>query len=182
MLLKIVALIVPVGLDAFGVSAALAVAGLSRERLVRIWLLLTLSETAMPVIGILVGRPLAAIGGVVNYVAAAILLVFAARMLRGEDDDAAPDALLEHGALTAVVLALSVGLDELAIGLELGVLRAPTVPVIAAVVAQALIISLLGLRLGGHVGERVREGSERVAGVILALVAIVLLVEGFLGT
>lgn len=182
MLLKIAALIVPVGLDAFGVSTALAVAGLARERLIRIWLLLTLSETAMPVVGILIGRPLAAIGGVVNYVAAAVLLVFAVRMLRGQDDDAAPDALLEHGALAAVVLALSVGLDELAIGLELGVLRAPLVPVIAAVVTQSLIISLLGLRIGGHVGERVREGSERVAGGILALVAVVLLVEGIAGS
>jgi putative Mn2+ efflux pump MntP len=178
MLIKIVALLVPVGLDAFGVSAALAVAGLSRAQRNRTWLALTVSETAMPVAGILVGRPLAAIGNVVDYLAAAVLLVFAVRMLRDSADDVrALGARLQHGMLATVVLALSVGLDELAIGLALGVLRAPVAPVIAVIAIQSATISLLGLRLGERVGERWREGAERVAGGILALVAIGLLVQ-----
>ncbi len=182
MLFKIIALIVPVGLDAFGVSAALALAGLSREQRVRTWLALTASETLMPVVGILVGRPLVAIGDAVDYMAAAILFGFAVRMLRADGDEPAPDALLDLGLLSAGVLTASVGLDELAIGLELGVLHAPPIPVISAVVVQALLVSLLGLRLGDRVGERVREGTERLAGAILALVAILLLVEAILGS
>ena len=181
MLIKIIALIVPVGLDAFGVSAALAVAGLARERRLRTWLALTTAETAMPVLGILVGRPLVGIGGIVDTLAAGILLLFAVRMLREDDDDAAV-SLLDHGMLGAVVLALSVGADELAIGLELGVLRAPLIPTLTAVVLQALLVSLGGLWLVNRVGERMREGAERLAGAILALVAVVLLLEAILGS
>ena len=43
--------------------------------------------------------------------------------------------------------------------------------------AQAFIVTQLGIRLGQRIGERVREGAERLAGVALAALGLVLLVE-----
>jgi putative Mn2+ efflux pump MntP len=66
-----------------------------------------------------------------------------------------------------VTLGISISLDELAIGFTLGLLGLPVVPVVILIGAQALVLSQLGMRLGAHLNERVREGAERLAGVVL---------------
>jgi putative Mn2+ efflux pump MntP len=44
------------------------------------------------------------------------------------------------------------------------------------IAVQAFVATQVGLRLGGRLGEGIRERAEWVAGVALILVAIVLLV------
>jgi hypothetical protein len=44
--------------------------------------------------------------------------------------------------------------------------------VIGAIALQALLASHLGLALGNRIGERWREGAERLAGIALAAVAL----------
>ena len=74
------------------------------------------------------------------------------------------------------MLGLSVSLDELAIGFTMGLLRVPAVLVVALIALQAFLVSQLGFALGAIVGERVREGAERLAGGLLILLALFLLV------
>jgi putative Mn2+ efflux pump MntP len=81
-----------------------------------------------------------------------------------------------HGT-ALLLLGLSVSLDELAIGFTLGLLRLPIVPVVVLIGVQAFALTLLGLRLGARLGESIREGAERLAGVALTLLALVLLGE-----
>jgi len=45
---------------------------------------------------------------------------------------------------------------------------------------QAFIVTQLGLRLGHRLSERVREGAERLAGLALIVLALVLLAEKLL--
>ena len=49
--------------------------------------------------------------------------------------------------------------------------------VIVLIGVQTFVVSQLGLRLGGRVGEGIREGAERLAGIVLALLGLVLLAE-----
>ena len=79
--------------------------------------------------------------------------------------------------LAALGLGVSISLDELAIGFTLGLLRLNVLLIIVLIGAQTFLVTQLGLRLGRQVGERVREGAERVAGVALALLGLVLLAE-----
>jgi manganese efflux pump family protein len=181
MWLKVVALMAPVGLDAFAVSAALAVSGVSRARRTQAWILLAVSEAGMPLIGLAIGRPLAAIGRAADYVAVAVLLTLAVRMLSGGDDEQALDVLLRRRAVGIIAIATSAGLDEFAIGIPLGLLRLPLVPIVAWIVIQAFGMSFLGLRLGKRIGERAREHAERLSGVLLGVVAIGLLIETLIG-
>ena len=58
-MLRLIALILPLALDTFGVSAALGVTGVSHSRGLRIALLFSAFETLMPLIGLAVGVPLA---------------------------------------------------------------------------------------------------------------------------
>jgi putative Mn2+ efflux pump MntP len=55
-MVKLVLFVLPLGLDTFAVSAALGVAGLTKQQRLKISLLLSGFEMAMPVIGLLVGN------------------------------------------------------------------------------------------------------------------------------
>jgi hypothetical protein len=101
----LIALVRPLALDTFAVSAALGVAGL----------ILAGFEMVMPIVGFLGGALVGqALGSFADYVAAAVLVGAGAMMLRGDDAEGG-------GPRTADARAGgSVSLDELAIGLVIG--------------------------------------------------------------
>ncbi len=181
---KLIALIVPLGLDTFGVAAGLGMVGVSGRRRRRLTLLFTGFETGMPLIGLLVGAPLArAVGSAADYLAVGVLLAFGLYTLMSDSDE---DGRLAGLARTRdvrvlLLLGLSISLDELAIGFTLGLLRLPVVLVIALIAGQTALVTQAGLRLGGRLSERVREGAERLAGAALTGLGVVLLAELILG-
>ena len=133
MVAKLVALVLPLGLDAFAVAAALGMTDVSAGRRLRLALLFTAFEAGMPLIGLALGAPLGhVIGGAADYVAIGVLLAFGLYTLLSSEDGE-EEKLSELGqmrGLGAIVLGISVSLDELAIGFTLGLLRLPTVLVI----------------------------------------------------
>jgi putative Mn2+ efflux pump MntP len=173
-LLRLVALILPLGLDTFAVSAALGVAGLPPSRRLRISGVFTAFEVAMPLVGVVTGLAVGRIlGDLADYVAVAALAGVGLYMLIGGDPDAALLTRAKGAALLGLGLSLSI--DELAIGFSLGLLGVPVVAAVALIGVQAFALSQLGLRLGARVGERFREGAERLAAVALIALAGVLL-------
>lgn len=180
MVIKLIALVVPLGLDTFAVAAAVGVAGLERRRRLRVALLMAAFEAGMPLIGLALGAPLGrAIGSAADYVATGVLVTFGLYMLLAGDDDedGTVGRLAVAGGWSALLLGVSVSLDELAIGFTLGLLRLPALLVIVVIGAQAFVLSQLGLRFGARLGSRVREGAERLAGLALAALGVGLLVE-----
>src|SRR5437763_275429 len=121
---KLIALVVPLGLDTLGVALALGVAGFPARRRLRLSLLFAGFEVAMPVLGVLLGAPLGkAIGGAAEYVAAGLVAAIGLYMLASADEDERLLSLTGRGYRGALVLALSISLDELAIGFGAGLLR-----------------------------------------------------------
>jgi putative Mn2+ efflux pump MntP len=175
-LVKIVALVLPLALETFAVSAALAVGGPTTGWRTRRWMVFAASETVTPLVGIAIGAPVATIGKAGEYVAIAVLFALAVHMLRETEGEHAPGGVLVGGGVAFVVLAVSASLDEIAIGFTVGLLGLPVVPVIALIAVQAFAVSWLGMRFGERVGEQVRENAERVAGAGLALLATGLLI------
>ncbi len=185
MWLKLIALVVPLGLDTFAVAAALGMSGLARQDRFRVTALFTVFEMGMPVVGFLVGAVAGNVAGTAaDYVAIAILIALGVFMLwprRQDDDEAERVGLLARTrGLAAIGLGISISLDELAIGFTLGLLRFPVLLVIALIGIQTLAVTQLGLRLGSRIGEAVRERAEQLAGVVLATLGVVLLVERLL--
>ncbi len=179
-MLKLALFVLPLGLDTFAVSAALGLQGLAKRERLRITLLLSGFEMAMPLVGLLLGRGLGtAIGGAADYAAAAALLGLGSYMLladeRGEGERLA--GLSTHGGLALVALGLSVSVDELAMGLTIGLLQLSIVAAVVLIGAQALVAAHLGLRLGNHVGEAAREWAERLAGIALLGIGVLILAE-----
>ena len=186
MVLKLIALVLPLGLDSFAVAAAIGLLGPPPAQRLRISALFTVFEAGMPLIGLFLGRPLGhAIGSAASWVAVALLLglglVTLYHSLRHQDDD--ERRVLEladaRGART-LILGLSISMDELAIGFTFGLLRLPVGLVIALIAAQTIVLTQLGLYFGARLSERWREGAERLAGVALTALGVVLAVEKLL--
>jgi putative Mn2+ efflux pump MntP len=180
---KLAALVVPLGLDTFAVAAAVGMVGVSPARRLRISLLFTAFEAGMPLIGLALGAPLgAAIGGAADYIAIGVLLAFGLYTLLGSEQNEQQmlGQLAQMHGVGALLLGVSISLDELAIGFTLGLLRLPAGLVIVLIALQAFIAAQVGLRLGSRLTERLREGAERLAGAALTGLGIALLAEKLL--
>jgi manganese efflux pump family protein len=180
---KLTALVVPLGLDTFAVAAALGMVGVSRQRRLRITLLFTAFETGMPLIGLALGAPLGqAVGGTADYLAIGVLLAFGVYTLAASEhhEEETLGQLTQMHGLSALLLGVSISLDELAIGFTLGLLRLPAVLVIVLIAIQTMVVTQLGLRLGSRLSERLREGAERLAGAALTGLGLALLTEKLL--
>jgi manganese efflux pump family protein len=167
--LKLLAFVLPLGLDSFAVAAAIgAVQPAGWRPRVRVSAVFVIFEGGMPLIGLAAGRALArGIGTVADYVAAAVVIAVGAWMLAGDDEGAARIGSLRGLALIA--LGLSISLDELAIGFTIGLTRLPVTAVIAVIAVQAFVAAQLGLAAGARIGERWRERAGQVAGIALIL-------------
>lgn len=164
-------------MDTFAVSAALGLAGLPRRQRLRVSLLLSAFEMAMPVVGLLLGRALGqAVGSVADYVAAAVLVGVGLWMLLEEDEGEKVSALVANRGTALLALGLSISLDELAMGFTIGLLHLSIPLAVILIGAQAFVFAQVGLRLGARLGEAAREWAEKLAGLaLLGLAAIVLL-------
>lgn len=179
-MLKLVLFVFPLGLDTFAVSAALGIAGLPTKQRLKISVLLSGFEMAMPVVGLLAGHGLGhAIGGVADYLAAAALLGLGAWMLRGDESDesARVAALVGNSGIALIGLGISISLDELAMGFTIGLLHLSIVLAVILIGAQAFLVAQLGLRLGARLGEAARETAERGAALALVGLGLLVLVE-----
>jgi putative Mn2+ efflux pump MntP len=171
--LKLLAFVLPLGLDSFAVAAAVGASQVTAmwQRL-RISLIIVIFEGGMPLIGLALGTALArGIGQAAGYLAGAAVIAIGAWMLLAggkEEDEKASHLTGSHG-LALITLGISISLDELAIGFSIGLAHLPPAGVLAAIALQAFIAAQLGLAIGARVSERWREHAEQAAGTTLIL-------------
>jgi len=181
MLLKLVGLILPLGLDTFAVAAALGIAGLKDQERLGVSLLFTAFEVGMPLVGFFGGRLVGNVAGsAADYLAILILIALGVYVFWPKREEKEQERLgllgRTHG-LAAIGLGISVSMDELAIGFTIGLLRFSIFLVVILIGVQTFVVTQLGVRLGARVGERVREGAERLAGIALTVLGLILLVD-----
>ena len=173
---KVVALVLPLSLDSFAVSAGLGIAGLSPRERLRLSLICAVFEALMPLVGLAGGSLLGyAVAGAADYIAIAVLLAVGILMLRPDRDELPEELAARSHGVAALGLGLSVSLDELAIGFTIGLLGLPLALVIALIAGQALLASQAGSRLGARVGASLRERADQIAGLVLIGLALALL-------
>ncbi len=176
----LLALLVPLALDTFLLSAALGLAGLPKEQRVRTSLTLVAFEAGMPIVGVLVGRGVGAfLGSLAGYTAASVIGLAGVLLLRPGKDKREHErlTLLTHArGLAAIDLGISISVDELALGVSLGLLQVPLLVAVIFVGVQSFAAAQLGFWLGGRLNEHLREGAEQVVGAALVAIAIALIV------
>jgi putative Mn2+ efflux pump MntP len=172
--------VLPLGLDTFAVSAALGMRGLPHRERLRVSLLMSSFEMAMPLLGLLLGHALGhLVGNATDYPAIAVLAMLGIWMLLNEDEhESERVAQLAAGrGLVLIALGISISLDELAMGFTIGLLHLSLWLAIVLIGAQAFLFAQLGIRLGARVNETLRERAEQLAGVALLGLAALLAVE-----
>lgn len=168
--------LLPLGLDTFVLATAAGMMTLHRRDRWRLTLLFALVEGGAPAVGLALGHPLSdQLDDLAGYAAAAVLVGLGLLSLLGEDDHDA-ERLVRARGVAMILLCLSVGLDELALGFTFGLLALPVVPLLVILGTQAVVLSQLGFALGGRLSERTRESAGRVSGVGLVVVGLALLV------
>jgi len=177
--LRLIPFILPLGLDTFAVAAALGMRGVPSRARLRLSVLLSGFEMAMPVAGLLLGRALGqVVGSGADYVAIAVLALLGVWMLvHDEEDESEKAAQLAGGhGLAVVALGVSISLDELAVGFSIGLLHLSLWLAVLLIGAQAFTFAQLGLRLGERLNESLRERAEQIAGLaLLGLAALIAL-------
>jgi putative Mn2+ efflux pump MntP len=192
-MLSVILVVVPLGLDTFALSTLLGVLPLARRQRLRIAALFATAEGLMPAVGLVLGLPLGhALGTSANYVAGALLIGIGGwmwwhqqreRARDGDEDDEAAKIMRATTASTwsLLGLALSISLDELAVGFSFGLLGLPLIPILVLIALQALLASLAGQWMGRHVGQQLGPYAERLLGPILCLLGAWFLVAQWLG-
>jgi putative Mn2+ efflux pump MntP len=179
-------LFLSLGLDTLAVSLGLGLAGLGRERWLKVGLTFAAFEGGMPLLGLLLGRGLSStLSEAAGYVAAIILIVVGLLTIReglqDEDDDNQLAAAVADDNRRLLLAGLSVSLDEFAVGFALGALNVTLGLALGYVAAQAFVLTFVGLWLGTRAGERLGERAELISGVMLTLLGVLLLVNEALG-
>ncbi len=179
---KIALLVLSLGLDTFTVAVALGIAGIGRRDRLRVGSTFALFEGGMPLVGFVIGRLAGQTLGDAATIAGIVVLFLVGAWMVYESVSADEELDLEISSLRRlVVTALSVSLDELAIGFSMGALGLPIGITVALIAVQAFALTLLGTAIGNRVGENLAERAETVAGLVLCGLAIALSIEKLSG-
>ena len=148
-------------------------------------------QALMPVLGYLLGLEFGRrIDGVDHILACLILSLIGFSMIReglshgaGQTGSgAAKTAPVEKsGALSLFLLAVATSIDAFAVGISFGVMGNVKIAKAAALIGvTTAALSTAGLKIGSLFGARSKNKAELVGGVLLVLIGVKILIEGFL--
>jgi len=171
-----------VGLSNFAGAIGIGLSGINVKTRIRVGLAFGFFEALMPALGLLLGHQLAWLfGGYGKYVGGAILVLTGAYTLFQErvikKDQTQRQEMSSRGLL---VTALALSIDNLAVGFALAVYPVDVWLAALTFGVVSIVMSLVGLEVGHHLGKRVEEWSEEIGGGVLILVG-VLIAVGVLG-
>jgi putative Mn2+ efflux pump MntP len=160
---------VSVGLSNFAGAIGIGLTGIDRRTRLRVGLAFGFFEALMPLLGLLLGQSLAApLGHAGRYIGAGLLALTGAytiwqglRVGRGAKESASPS----NRRLLVTALALSI--DNLVVGFALAAIRVNVLVAAATMGVVSVGMSMAGLELGNHLGERIEAWSELAGGVVL---------------
>jgi putative Mn2+ efflux pump MntP len=164
-------------LSNFGGAVGLGVLPLERRHRLQIVVTFLAMELLMPVIGLLLGTRLSqGIGSQGTLVSGLVLVALGAYTLV-ETRRETRDLTIPLRLRTVVLLAVALSVDNLAVGLGLGLMQAPIVIAAGFMGLSSLALTVLGLELGKQLGRRAGERSELFSGLVLIAAGLFILIR-----
>lgn len=174
---------VSVGLSNFAGAIGIGLSGIDVKTRVRVGLAFGFFEAFMPMVGLVLGHSVAwFFGEYGKYAGGAILILTGAYTIAAERLFVREEPKSTRGISlqSLLVTALALSIDNLAVGFALAVY--PVDLWLAAIVfgVVSILMSLIGLELGHHLGKPVEKWSEEIGGGVLILVGVAIAI-GVLG-
>jgi putative Mn2+ efflux pump MntP len=173
-MVALVLVAVSVGLSNFAAAIGIGVSGVDGRTRLRVGVIFGLFETAMPILGLLLGRSLATtLGHAAHWIAAALLiatgLYTAIHALRStaRPEGQAPSAPAGQRTGRLLVTGAALSIDNLAIGFALGTFHVNLAVAAVVIGAISVSMSLIGLELGNRIGTKTGERGELIGGLVL---------------
>jgi manganese efflux pump family protein len=174
-MLALLLVAVSLGLSNFAASVGIGVAGLDGRTRLRVGLVFGAFETAMPIVGLLLGHSLAgALGRSAHWIGAGLLIATGLYGLvqARRDTGANQGGPAGQGISRLLVTGLALSVDNLAVGFALGAYRVSFTTAAVVIGAVSVALSLLGLEIGARIGTRAGDRGEIIGGVVLIGVGI----------
>jgi len=178
--LKMIALILSLGMDT--VMMSISIGFVQTKGKAKIALTFACAEALMPLIGLIIGQGAGRlIGSWASLVGGIALLAIAVWLIVFEDEDD-EEEMMERNLIgwTLIVTALTISLDELAVGFSIGLVGVPITLTIILIACQAFIFTFLGLTYGSKLKPYLGEWAEKLAGIVLGLLGLWLLINAVL--
>jgi|SRR5271166_5870343 len=168
-----------VGMSNFAAAIAIGVSGVDARTRLRVGLVFGAFESGMPVLGLVLGRQIAApLGHAARWIAAGLLiavggyaLVTAVRAQRRRSGGE-PRQPTQLGHTRLLVSGLALSLDNLVVGFALGTYSTSIATSAVVIGLVSVVLSLIGLEVGARIGNWAGERGEQLAGVMLISVGI----------
>ena len=180
---EILLLAVALAMDAVAVSLARGMA-LRRPTWGQTFLLagaFGLFQGLMPVLGWLLSSAFAeALRTWAPWIAFGLLAAIGGKMVweafHGDEDDEGA-AATGVPLLQVLTLAVATSIDAFAVGITFAVLDVEVAPAVAVIGVVTLALSLVAVRIGARVGERLGSRAELVGGAVLVLIGLRILLD-----
>jgi len=166
---------VALGLSNFAAAIGIGLSGVDGRLRVRIAIIFGFFEAAMPLVGLLVGHHLAeSIGSNASYIGGAFLIalgLYALVQARRESFGRAPESTSPKNLILS---GAALGIDNLVVGFALGAYDVPLILAAIVIAVVSVVMSLVGLEIGGRLGRSVEKWSAELGGAVLIFVGILI--------
>lgn len=178
--LKMIALILSLGMDTLMMSISLGFIKTTGK--IKIAFTFACAEALMPLIGLFIGKSAGQlIGNWASLIGGIALIAIAVWLIFFEDEDDEEEQLKQNlVGWTLIITAISISLDELAVGFSIGILGVPIVLTIILVALQAFVFTFLGLTFGSKLKRFLGEWAEKLAGIVLGLLGLWILIDAIM--
>ena len=142
-------------------------------------------QALMPLIGYFLGRTFAEfVDAVDHWIAFALLLLIGVNMLREalskeECCECEADKNASYSVGTMLTMAIATSIDALTVGISFALSDTPVMWAVLAIGVITFLMSALGIKIGNVFGAKYKSKAELAGGVILILIGVKFLLEGF---
>ncbi|HEX4210990.1 MAG TPA: manganese efflux pump [Candidatus Binataceae bacterium] len=179
---KTIAVALAVGLDVLAISVGVGVAQIPWKRRLRLGVVFTVAEISMQVAGYALGTGVGRmLGEFATYAALALLALVGAQMMRSSFRNEQGASFNAAGGSGLLLIALSISLDSLGVGLALPTIGIALIPLLITLTITTSLFTFIGIAFGAKLGKRYERGAARLAGLMLIALALLFLLERLLG-
>jgi len=169
------------GIDAFSLSIGIGLGGVRARQVYLVSAVVAVFHVFMPLVGLYLGQILGTIVGPIAATFGAIVLIVIGvhtlwdNLKQAKDLPARFDAISISHPLSLCLMATSVSLDALTVGLGLGVIKVDLTLTVVIMGIVAGIMTFSGLSFGKKLRRSIGEKAELLSGLILVVIGLKLL-------